>query len=73
MGSEGWPPGFEDYDDGPTLLGTAIAMTIVALVFVGLRLWARRVKEVTLGWDDWLIFASLVWPREKLTGSLACI
>ncbi|KAI1866314.1 uncharacterized protein JN550_007702 [Neoarthrinium moseri] len=59
MSSEKWSPDYENYDDGPSLIRTSIAMTILATLFVGLRLWARRIRKLKLALDDFLILISL--------------
>lgn len=33
----------------------------VAAIFIGLRLYAKRVKHASLQADDWLILLGLVW------------
>jgi len=38
----------------------ATIMTILALLAVGLRFWARHVKKSGLSWDDYLILPALV-------------
>lgn len=44
---------------GPTIIAVMWTETVVALIFVCLRLWTRlRINRVA-GWDDYLI--SLTW------------
>lgn len=33
---------------------------ILPLIFVGLRVWARRISGMGMSWDDYTIFAALV-------------
>jgi hypothetical protein len=44
-----------------------IAMFVITCGVVGARLWARFVIKRTVGWDDWLIIASMVsiWGDEQ--------
>ncbi|POS73662.1 hypothetical protein DHEL01_v207948 [Diaporthe helianthi] len=44
-----------DHDRGPAIIGVSIAVGLLALVTVGLRLWARHMKRVALGIEDYLI------------------
>ena len=38
----------------------ATVMTVVAIVAIGLRFWARRIKRAALSWDDYAIVPALV-------------
>ncbi|KAI7784294.1 integral membrane protein [Diaporthe eres] len=49
-----------DYDQGPAVVGVSIAVGLLALASVGLRLWARRMKRVALGIEDYLIIPLLI-------------
>ncbi|KAI3401449.1 hypothetical protein diail_10883 [Diaporthe ilicicola] len=49
-----------DYDDGPAIVGVSIAVGLIALASVGLRLWARHMKRVALGVEDYLIIPLLI-------------
>nr|A0A348HAY3.1 RecName: Full=Phomoidride biosynthesis cluster protein H [fungal sp. ATCC 74256]BBG28505.1 putative hypothetical protein [fungal sp. ATCC 74256] len=51
------------------LYAVAATFSVLPVVFVGLRLWARRVKRVKLGWDDFTIMFALVRSSSYL-GSL---
>ncbi|KAI1207294.1 uncharacterized protein F4807DRAFT_435204 [Annulohypoxylon truncatum] len=44
--------------DTTTAVGAVLAF--LSIVFVGMRFYARRLKNAGLKWDDWLIVASLV-------------
>ncbi|KAI1213729.1 uncharacterized protein F4807DRAFT_456276 [Annulohypoxylon truncatum] len=44
-----------DRGRGPAILGVAWALTIVCLIFTGVRIYIRRRAPSVLGWDDWLI------------------
>jgi len=39
---------------------TMIFITVLATCFVGLRFYARGLKQVRYGWDDWVILFALV-------------
>ncbi|KAI9843165.1 MAG: hypothetical protein M1838_002753 [Thelocarpon superellum] len=41
------------------LVALNVAMLVLSTVSVVLRLWARRLVQVRMGWDDWLILISL--------------
>lgn len=41
------------------MIGLAVAFTILPVVFVGLRIWAKVISK-RLAWDDYLAFAALV-------------
>lgn len=47
-----------DGNRGPGLVGFLIGFTMVALLFVGLRLGIRIHKRL-IGWDDYAIIVSL--------------
>lgn len=49
-----------DYDQGPAVIGVSIAVGLLALASVGLRLWARHIKRVPLGIEDYLIIVCVV-------------
>lgn len=56
----GIPPEVISYNAGPAIISSLTAACVVALLVVGLRLWARRIKGLVLGLDDWLIIACTV-------------
>lgn len=56
-----------NYDEGPVIVGLSVAIGILSLVSVGLRLWAKNMKGVQFGLEDWLIIACVV--RQLETGS----
>lgn len=51
----------------PVLVGGGISFTILPIIFVGLRFYARRVAHVVAGMDDWCILVALVrfWERSS--------
>lgn len=49
-----------DYDEGPGMVAACIVVGLLSLVVVGLRLWARKIKGMTYGLEDWLIIACVV-------------
>lgn len=44
-----------DHDDGPAMVTSCVAVGVLALLIVGLRLWARKLKGLAYGVEDWLI------------------
>lgn len=56
-------PGLPGYDPNslqPWTVQVVVAMTVLALVSVGLRLVSRRLKGQSLWWDDWMLLFSMV-------------
>ena len=49
----------EEYQGG-SLLATSILFIVVDILFVGLRIWSRRLASTPLGWDDFLIPPALI-------------
>ena len=47
-------------DRGPQFVTIVWAECALALVFVALRLYTRRVYIKRIEWDDWIIFLTLV-------------
>ena len=45
-----------------SVLAGNLSVSILATIAVALRLLARRVQKVTLGYDDYLILLALVTP-----------
>ncbi len=45
--------------NGPAIVGTGVAFTILAVLAVGLRFTSKRITGVKHGLDDWLLLASL--------------
>ncbi|KAI1084251.1 hypothetical protein F5B20DRAFT_524169 [Whalleya microplaca] len=43
----------------PSLIASNAAGLILAYIFVGLRIWARKAGKTSFGHDDWLIIAAL--------------
>ena len=46
--------------NGPAIIGTGIAFTVLAILAVALRFIAKRVTNPRLGMDDWLLLAALL-------------
>lgn len=44
----------------------ATVLTLLAVVAVLLRLYARKIKKVVLAWDDYLIISALVGRAARL-------
>lgn len=57
-----------DYDQGPAVIGVSIAVGLLALASVGLRLWARHIKRVSLGIEDYLIIVCVVRIKKMSDG-----
>ena len=53
-------PEYIDYDEGPAVVGVSVAVGLLALASVGLRIWARHIKRVPLGIEDYLIIVCVV-------------
>lgn len=49
-----------DYNDGPAMISSCTVIGVLALVTVGLRLWARKMKGASFGLEDWLIIVCVV-------------
>lgn len=52
------------------LIALSVVFSVVAMVFVGLRWWARYCKDLELELDDFLIFAAAVSLRTAFVQSL---
>lgn len=50
---------FDQYSK-PVLIGNGFAFTILPIIVVSLRFYARRVARVAVGPDDWSIIVALV-------------
>lgn len=48
----------------PVLVGNGVTFTILPILVVGLRLYARRRSRVPVGIDDWFIVVALVGGLE---------
>lgn len=44
----------------PSIIASNAAGLVLAYIFVGLRIWARKAGKTAFGHDDWLIIAALV-------------
>ena len=45
---------------GPEIVAVNVVLGFLALLGVGLRLWARHIRGVPLQWSDYMILLSLV-------------
>ncbi|KAJ5087126.1 hypothetical protein N7456_010742 [Penicillium angulare] len=52
---------------------TTIVVTVLAIVFLCLRLLARHVKKVNLGADDWTLIVGLLFVLVVAAVNLACV
>jgi hypothetical protein len=57
---DGFDPDYVAFNEGPVLVGSCIALCVVSAVVVAIRFAVRWRSAMGLGWDDWLILASLV-------------
>lgn len=54
-------PGFDPDNIQPWTVKVVVVMTVLTLIFVGLRLLARFLKKQALWWDDYMIMFSAAW------------
>lgn len=52
-------------DRSPVLIGVCVVLMIISLVSTGLRLYARHLVRLKLGWDDWFCLIGLVRIHAK--------
>jgi hypothetical protein len=63
-----------DYSDaGPGMLAGGYILTFIATVFVGFRVWARRLTRISLGPDDYMILVALVLEHGIMAASTVSI
>ncbi|KAJ5083954.1 hypothetical protein NUU61_008533 [Penicillium alfredii] len=56
------PPGLDIYEDNTSrVIASVLAPAIIAVIAVGLRIWARYVSKAKFYWDDYLIIVALVF------------
>ena len=53
-----------DYRGGEVIAGTVVVFALASLAVL-LRFWARRLKNVELWFDDWLI--AVAWVQSAAT------
>lgn len=55
------PPGLDIYEDrSGKVIASVLAPAILAIIAVGLRVWARYISKAEFRWDDYLIILALV-------------
>ncbi len=54
------PPALGEENKQPGIIATTILVTVLADLFVGLRLIVRKWVTKSIGWDDWTIIAAAV-------------
>ena len=59
--SIGLSPANNSADGGNEMVTVSITFIILNTVFVTLRCYARSLTKATYGWDDYLIFAGLIF------------
>jgi hypothetical protein len=50
---------------GPMVVGVTWIFTAVAIAVVGLRFIIRKKRQVSWGWDDWIMLMAVVRIREE--------
>ncbi|KAK0625877.1 hypothetical protein B0T14DRAFT_599372 [Immersiella caudata] len=55
-------------DRGPVILGVHWTLTVFATIFLGLRIYAKRLTGRSLWWDDWILLGA--WVTIIVTGGL---
>lgn len=55
-----FPPEYVDYNVGPAVIATSIAMTVATVLLVAIRFIIRSRSAMGLGKDDWMILAVVV-------------
>ena len=58
----------EDTDLQPWIIATTVAITLLALLTVALRFFARYIRAAPLGADDYLILSSMVSKQARKRG-----
>lgn len=64
-------PLFDQYTK-PVLVGNGVAFTVLPIIVVSLRFYARRVARVAVGIDDWCIVVALVNIQALRTVVFTC-
>lgn len=64
----GWPApnDVNPVTRGPTLVRTDSALMAISIIVVALRAYVRKFLIYNLGWDDWLMFMSLVSSQSHI-------
>lgn len=53
------------------IYGSMITLTVIAIIAVILRLFARKISKASFWWDDWTIIIALVkLPNHSLTNEM---
>jgi len=47
-------------DNGNTLVGVSIALSVLQIGLVAARFYTRRLQRERYGWDDWVMLIALV-------------
>ncbi|CAG8035069.1 unnamed protein product [Penicillium salamii] len=61
----GWVPGDREPYGGNALVGAAIGISVVLVLFVAARFWTRFMQRVKIGLDDYLILLALAASLAK--------
>lgn len=61
-----WVPGDTAPHAGNALLGAAIGIAVVQILFVAARFFTRFIQRMKIGFDDYLILFALVCTNPKI-------
>lgn len=61
MGAHGWTIKDHSTNLGNILFGVGVALSVVQIVLVAARFYARYLQRVRCGVDDYVILIALVW------------
>lgn len=62
-----------NWDDGPRIIRVMTAVTLLATLFVALRIGVRLHRRLGLALDDWLIIVALVVEWAEYADGYLCI
>ena len=65
-----WSPGNRDPRGGNALLGAAIGIAVVQILFVAARFFTRFIQRMKIGVDDYLILFALVCINAKIANGI---
>jgi hypothetical protein len=55
-----YPPGYLAEYKGGQLIATSVIFIVLDIIFFGLRLYARKIKEAPADLDDWFLWPALI-------------
>lgn len=59
-GIDDLPGQIDELNLNVSIIWSSVPLLFVTLIVVGLRLWARKIKGLSFGLDDWLIIICVV-------------